>query len=758
MNRKIPKKFINESNTPRLDGTYSGLIRGTTDPQRNGRLTVWISDFGPDEVDSYVTVAYASPFAGATDYNQDEDQGQKSYGWWATPPDINNEVLVCFINGDITRGYWFACLYPQNMNHMVPGIGFQKSSAQSIEQEETIEDENANIPSNDATQDDENQGVIPISNAFAIMTGIFEFEKLTVRNTSNNGLRSIGAAVDVKPQENMTFQEYTERYKQAGFVILEARIQVGENRDGDEDHWYIALGEKGSEQYPNTVNRNNGEVIIPDGVAANIAAGADGLPNEEGFNEAPDASASYGDFEPFGPPRIEYNKRSEAITSPTSKSATGEDTVPREVFRPLANGLIAQGLNQDQERGISNSSARRESPSKVMGLLSPRGNSIHIDDGNVEETNEFIRIRTRSGTQVLVHESSGYVYMNSKLGNSWVEISDNGIDMFSEGPISIASNSDVNIHAGGNLNLQSAGNTSSVSSNFIAHAAQDVNLLADNNILSESINDTFFIATNNFGVGTGGHIGLDSEGDIRMASCGLNIRKAIGILDNSGGANPTEATRPASANNVSRRPTHEPFDRGFEISAIDENGQAFIDVVGSDGSFSQEPVDVPPLDATDLDWIATAMMDEARGESVDGRACVAAVIYNRMAVKFPTGRKGTNRRPPDPWGASAKGIILAAEQFEGFNNRGHGIKQRETQGFYLMRKYQGTMFEESKRLAQEIQANTYRGSRVYSFIRGQEGALWFFNPREAAPSWQHNLRKVGRVLNHDYFWSPTHRS
>jgi hypothetical protein len=55
---------------------------------------------------------------------------QQSYGFWFVPPDINNEVVVCFINGDQGRGIWFGCLYQQNMNHMVPGLPGNNSTLQ----------------------------------------------------------------------------------------------------------------------------------------------------------------------------------------------------------------------------------------------------------------------------------------------------------------------------------------------------------------------------------------------------------------------------------------------------------------------------------------------------------------------------------------------------------------------------------------------------------------------------------------------------
>lgn len=112
-----------------LDKIYVGFVKAVNDVQRMGRLKVWIPEIGgdPNDENSWLTCSYASPFAGATNVfantagNQWQDS-QRSYGMWFVPPDVENEVLCCFINGDPGRGVWFACMYQQFMNNMVPGL------------------------------------------------------------------------------------------------------------------------------------------------------------------------------------------------------------------------------------------------------------------------------------------------------------------------------------------------------------------------------------------------------------------------------------------------------------------------------------------------------------------------------------------------------------------------------------------------------------------------------------------------------------
>ena len=127
--------------------TYIGFVRKNEDEIFMGRLKVWIPDLSgdSDQEESWYTVNYCSPFAGATpikEYpNNQKNKWQKgnikdgkkytesqvSYGFWAVPPDIDNEVIVMFVNGDPNKGIWIGSLFKQYMNHMVPGLPVNKS-------------------------------------------------------------------------------------------------------------------------------------------------------------------------------------------------------------------------------------------------------------------------------------------------------------------------------------------------------------------------------------------------------------------------------------------------------------------------------------------------------------------------------------------------------------------------------------------------------------------------------------------------------
>jgi hypothetical protein len=45
-NRKLPASYRETGAV--YSGVYLGIVRANADPQRMGRLAVWVSEFGPD--------------------------------------------------------------------------------------------------------------------------------------------------------------------------------------------------------------------------------------------------------------------------------------------------------------------------------------------------------------------------------------------------------------------------------------------------------------------------------------------------------------------------------------------------------------------------------------------------------------------------------------------------------------------------------------------------------------------------------------
>ncbi len=117
------------------DKIYLGLVRDVNDARNMGRIRVWIPELGGaiDNEATWIICDYASPFAGASniaDINLNPTSSQTDYGMTFIPPDLNNQVLVCFINGDPSRGVWFGCLFQVDRNFMTPSTPAQSPSKQ----------------------------------------------------------------------------------------------------------------------------------------------------------------------------------------------------------------------------------------------------------------------------------------------------------------------------------------------------------------------------------------------------------------------------------------------------------------------------------------------------------------------------------------------------------------------------------------------------------------------------------------------------
>ena len=142
--------------------------------------------------------------------------------------------------------------------------------------------------------------------------------------------------------------------------------------------------------------------------------------------------------------------------------------------RPLNNivteSILNQGLILDPIRGVTTSSARRESPSQVFGILTPGPDNKNLDTGKVDGVNRrgghsfvmddnmeqrHIRLRTALGNQILMDDTNGLIYIINRDGTAWVELDEGGsIHVYSNQDLNIRAKNDINIRADRALNLE----------------------------------------------------------------------------------------------------------------------------------------------------------------------------------------------------------------------------------------------------------------------------------------------------------------
>jgi len=191
---------------------------------------------------------------------------------------------------------------------------------------------------------------------------------------------------------------------------------------------------------------------------------------------------------------LSYVGDTQSVTPASEKNpydTVDPDTRPTDTVAVL--NLVEQGLAGDLLRGHSQSSARRESPSKVFGITTLGGHTLTLDDGDAEGVSKNIRIKTRGGAQVLMDDTTGTVFINNHAANAYIEMDKDGrIDVYSQEGISIHTEGDYNLHAGGNINMQadqgvnikSTGTGIKIEStidNIDIYSAANINLQADAN-------------------------------------------------------------------------------------------------------------------------------------------------------------------------------------------------------------------------------------------------------------------------------------
>ena len=384
-------------------GPYEAVITSHLDYTQSGMVEAAVSFDVPSSTEKQLysyPVKYLSPFYGVTGVQFEGndstkyDDVQKSYGMWMIPPDIGTKILVMFIDGNTSRGFWMGCIIDDAQNHMIPGIAASKNTA------------------------------------------------LT--------------------------QEQQKRYKTGFLPVAEAhkKSQTG----------------------------NQGPAI---------------------------------------------NKRLKPV-------------------HPFAERLLEQGLLLDDVRGTTTSSARREIPSYVFGISTPGpldpngpkkplneesssiapvsrlgGTQFVMDDGDIDGQNELVRLRTRTGHQILMHNTKDLIYIGNAKGTSWVELTSNGkIDIYATDSISVHTEQDLNFRAEKNINFEAAGNVNILASqNISVESGEDVNLLSKNNFSVES--------ANNFSLYSYANMDIDGKNSLKLSSTkDIDVRSgAILKIGSSGNLN-----------------------------------------------------------------------------------------------------------------------------------------------------------------------------------------------------------------------------
>lgn len=322
-------------------------------------------------------------------------------------------------------------------------------------------------------------------------------------------------------------------------------------------------------------------------------------------------------------PVAEFNKQTQSLENPN----------PNKIGKPVhpfADRLLAQGLLLDNVRGVTSSSARREVPSQVFGISTPGpldtspgakrgqvgyeekravpvsrlgGSTFIMDDGDANGQNELVRIRTRTGHQILMHNSQDLIYIANSKGTAWIELTSNGkIDIFANDSVSIhteqdfnfRADRDINIEAGRNLNIRALGNMETNVGGHYFLIVDDNAKIAIKTSKEETVGedcklsvgqDMHLLTTNNTMLSTGKQFNVAAGGQYRETASEIHMNgpaaraadaavlppqlqtyKLPNRQPNAGWANGNFYKAPDITSIMQRVPTHEPWDQHENVN------------------------------------------------------------------------------------------------------------------------------------------------------------------------------------------------
>ena len=173
--------------------------------------------------------------------------------------------------------------------------------------------------------------------------------------------------------------------------------------------------------------------------------------------------------------------------------------------------MRSQGLLVDTVRGSTTSSFSRDTSNRMFGIntpgalsndpfdkklvgpnktkfkVTPMGGHVFVmDDGDEQGLNNLVRLRSRSGHQILLHDTDDLIYIGNAKGTAWIEMTADGkIDVFASDSVSIHSKADFNFVADRDINFEAKRNINYKAANRFYMEGSKLRLLARNDATIE---------------------------------------------------------------------------------------------------------------------------------------------------------------------------------------------------------------------------------------------------------------------------------
>lgn len=307
----------------------------------------------------------------------------------------------------------------------------------------------------------------------------------------------------------------------------------------------------------------------------------------------------------------------------------------------LTQTLLNQGLDADPLRGAITSSMQRDPVGAVFGFSSPGrplsndpaadpaidekirtgkynpadykvsnrrgGHSFVMDDGDLKNKNNLVRVKTATGHQILMNDSEGFIYISNAAGTAWVELTKNG-------DVLIYGQRDFAVRTQGNILMHSDKNISfNAKEKFNVYAGKQITF--ESPIVQTNATKTLSLYGKQVQMKSGSTLSVNSSGAMSIKAGGSISMDGNKISLNGGGASSSGAqpsalpkftnadaikqqsrwvVAPGMLPSINYRvPTHEPYIRENIATLAQQEAAAFTGNTNIDGT----PISPPTVKA-----------------------------------------------------------------------------------------------------------------------------------------------------------------
>jgi hypothetical protein len=298
---------------------------------------------------------------------------------------------------------------------------------------------------------------------------------------------------------------------------------------------------------------------------------------------------------------------------------------PKPVHSFIAAEMFQQGTLADPMRGPISSTSQRESPSAVFGISTPGravyqggfsevdiqqriadktinatdvnvigrrgGHSIVMDDGNINNKDNLVRVRTAGGHQITMSDDGNFLYIIHANGQTWLEMGQEGtldvyatnsVNVRTQGTINFHADKDINMFAGGRINMKSIAGTTVESEKKLTFYSTEETVLYSKARIAVKADGSLALVSNNGSWNAGSAMTLQAGGIDLNGGAAENVdapkklEKYVMPETEFNNATGWQISSSGLESIVTRAPTHEPWpfhNQGVSVEVPMEPGQ-----------------------------------------------------------------------------------------------------------------------------------------------------------------------------------------